>query len=494
MARNKPTVTDLLKTAISNTQFFKDTNNNLHAIITVNGDKSIVDIPSSNLEKKLRKLFLFTYQMPIDTFDINNVISNLEAWADDNIIEIPYFSRVGMINNTIYYNLGNKENEMVVISKDGANIVDNSNLNICFKPTKEQVSPNLDTKPDQLLSLLKSLFRVTDEQQLLLLVVYIVSCFIYDINHPVLVIYGSHGSSKSTTVDSIGKIIDPNSSNRLTLGTDRRNLISTLSNRYFSAFDNLQILKQWQSNKFCNVSTGGAELVRILYTTDTTKELNLKGCVCLNGINISAIYGDLLDRSILIELTRIPDEEYITEQEYNKKLNSSLPNILGSIFNTLSEAMKLFEQTTYSPKTRMADFAKWGYCIAEIITKDGGKKFEKSYQANKQIAKDETKIPLVLDCICKLMKNSSKWQGTMTELREELQPIARQKGYKPQEFPVTANSLSRHIGYVKDNFSKYGIEFSQKNGGTRKVTITNKNYENNFKLKMGDICGMGDIF
>ena len=224
-------------------------------------------------------------------------------------------------------------------------------------------NPKYMTKGIAMLELLRPLIRTGSDDMLLLIAVYIVSCFIYEINHPVLVVFGEAGSAKSTTLDTISKIVDPSAASRLSLGSDRRNLVSTLSSRYFTAFDNQQPLTQWQSDLFCNVSTGGSESVRVLYTTDTTRQLNLKGCLCLNGIHVVVTAGDLLDRSILFHTTRIPDSEYITEADYKALCDNNLPSILGAAFNALSGSMALFENIDYAPRSRMADFSKWATAL-----------------------------------------------------------------------------------------------------------------------------------
>lgn len=479
----KPTTDELLYIATEHTTFFKDKLHNLHAILTIDGKSTLIDVPSDHLKNQLRKLFIKHFHTTIDSASINTVQDYLIALGDDpSTPTSDYFPRVAQHQDAYYYNLANEQNQLVKITKDGVTINENGDHHVCFKPMIAQVTPDLNAQPNTLLELLRPLFRVQDDDQLLLLTTYIVSCLVYDINHPVLVIYGSHGSAKSTTVDTIAKIVDPNKSHRISLSNDNRSLTATLSNRYFTAFDNLEVIKQCQSNIFCLVSTGGYVSLRELFTTNQDKQYDLRGCLCLNGIDIPVVAGDLLDRSILIELCRIPDNKYLTEKEYNANLAAVLPAILGACFQTLHKAMQLYDTVTYTPKGRMADFIKWGYCIAEAIMPNGGDRFETAYLVNKNLAKAEAKLPLVLDCIISLMKNNAKWQGSMSDLREALQPIARYKGYKTAEFPASASSLSRQIGNLKKELMDNKIEFSQKNGGNRLVTLLNKDYTDIFAL------------
>lgn len=101
-----------------------------------------------------------------------------------------------------------------------------------------------------------------------------------------------------------------------TLPKDRKSIVAALSNRYFMGFDNLQVLSQWMSDLFCNVSTGGTEPMRQLFTDNQLKGISIKGCVCLNGLDVVVTKKDLLDRAILLELDRIPPCEVKTEHAY----------------------------------------------------------------------------------------------------------------------------------------------------------------------------------
>lgn len=128
----------------------------------------------------------------------------------------------------------------------------------------------------------------------------------------------------------------------------------------------------------------------------------------------------------MIELTRIPDDEYEPEESLYRRFHNALPEILGAIFNTLSKALNLYDSTDSFPHTRMQDFAKYGYCIAEALGGYGDQSIQ-VYQSNKQRSKQESRLPLVVECILSFMLYQSDWSGSMTLLYEHLSKIA--KGY-----------------------------------------------------------------
>lgn len=474
----------LLKDAVSNMVLFRDQNGCPHAVVNVGLQRNIIDINGERISRWLRRLFLTTRSCTCTPSDIEKVTAYIIALAEDeDIPEHPYFTRIGQIDRTLYYDLGGKDRNMVMITKEQVSVVNNSSLQIFFKKLSPHSTPNLQAQPDQLCELLNPFFRIKHKDDFLLLVVYIISCFIYDINHPILILHGREGSSKSSSVENICKIVDPHgTANRLTMNPDRRSMVAALSNRYFLGFDNLDtILKKWQSDLLCNASTGGSEPMRVLYETNSLQEVNIKGCVCLNGLTVVATEKDLLDRAILIELERIPDNEFLLEAEIKQKFADALPDILGAIFNTLQKSLNLYETVEYYPHCRMQDFAKWGYCIAQALG-GFGDVFTQRYALNREKAAQEAKPPLILECMTAFMKFQNSWYGNMTELRDALWSIAKQKGYKGIYFPASASALSRQIGYNKNLLEKEGISYSQHSSGDRKLEIVNHSYVDNLTL------------
>ncbi len=480
----------LLKNALENIQLFRDQNNCCHGIVNVGPKRSIIDIPSDDIARWLRRLFLYSKNHTFCPSEIELVSSYIESLVEDEEIEErPYFTRIGETGRTLYYDLGGKDHKIVVVTQQNkVKITDNSDCKVCFQKGKPQVMPNLEAQPEQLCDLLRPFFRLKNKKNFLLLAVYIVSCFIHEMNHPILILHGEAGSSKSSSVEAIGKIVDPHgSSNKLTMNPDRKGMIAALSHRYFLGFDNLDTaLKKWQSDLLCNACTGGSEPMRVLYETNTLQEACIKGCVCLNGLTVVATEPDLLDRAILLELERIPDNEYMTENELNKCFEDVLPDILGAIFNTLHRALNLYDSVQYFPHTRMQDFAKWGYCIAEALGRKG-KAFADLYEKNREQAKKESKPPMIIECLITMMRFTREWKGTMTELRECLWPIAKQRGYKNLDFPASASALSRQLGYYKESLASEGFTYSQHCNGDRKLEITNQNIKDDL---MGN-CGIG---
>lgn len=123
----------LLKDAVSNMVLFRDQNGCPHAVVNVGLQRNIIDINGERISRWLRRLFLTTRSCTCTPSDIEKVTAYIIALAEDeDIPEHPYFTRIGQIDRTLYYDLGGKDRNMVMITKEQVSVVNNSSLQIFF--------------------------------------------------------------------------------------------------------------------------------------------------------------------------------------------------------------------------------------------------------------------------------------------------------------------------------------------------------------------------
>ena len=80
--------------------------------------------------------------------------------------------------------------------------------------------------------------NVPKEKRLLVLVA-VIALFIPDIQHPILLVHGSRGASKSTFSKVIKSLVDPETPELLSFPNSNNELIRILNRSYYIAFDNL---------------------------------------------------------------------------------------------------------------------------------------------------------------------------------------------------------------------------------------------------------------
>lgn len=408
---------------------------------------------------------------------VSNAQKYLEALAFQKD-EVKLHNRVAEFKNAFWYDLSNKEWQAVKITKDNWEIIDHPPaLFRREQHQKPQVHPNIDT--ENLWSFFEHV-NVPEDKKLLLLV-YLIACFIPNIPHPVIIIYGPPGSGKSMLMEFLRDILDPSKAPKLKIPKGDKDLVQNFDHHYAPFFDNLDTIQPWLSDIICRAVTGEGSEYRALYTNDDSVIRNYRRCVGLTGINVPARKGDLLDRGILIGLDQLPEEERQDEAELMETFHSQLPEILGGIFTTICKAMAMYPLVKLEKLPRMADFAKWGYAIAEAL--DGkGKEFLRAYSHD-----EENRIMEALDAnplstaIIALIGEIGNWEGSPTELLKDLENIVETEKIdirKSKIWPKSPPWLTRRLNEIESALFTAGIEVEQQRDGQKRTITLHKVHQN----------------
>ena len=136
--------------------------------------------------------------------------------------------------------------------------------------------------------------------------VYVISLFVPDIAHPLLNVWGEHGSAKSFLCTAINQLCDPTSVTKLIINRNDKDLVQNLYKHYVTVYDNLSEITPQMSDIFCQACTGSSFNKRRLYTDLEDIVFRIKHAVIINSIEMLLMRQDLIDRSILLHLKRIP--------------------------------------------------------------------------------------------------------------------------------------------------------------------------------------------
>ncbi len=109
-------------------------------------------------------------------------------------------------------------------------------------------------------------FGLAAEDGKILLPVYIVTCLVPGILHPVLVLHGEKGAAKATILRMVKAIVDPAHRDIQAMPNSIADLALALANAYFPCFDNLDRLSPEKSDLLCQAVTGGGFSKRTLYS------------------------------------------------------------------------------------------------------------------------------------------------------------------------------------------------------------------------------------
>jgi len=450
--------------------------------LLINGHKEIWRCRSKQFKRWASRSFWESQKKAINSDALNTALTVLEGKACFDGDQYELHNRVAWLDNALYYDLSDKKWSAVKITPEGWEIVKPLILFRRYGHQKGQVEP----RPGGDIKEILKFVNLSSSEHKLLLLVYTVACFISGFPHPIPVIYGDQGSAKSTISKLLRKLIDPSLIEVSEFPKTNNEFIQKLSHNWFIFFDNVSYIPEWTSDLLCKASTGAGFSKRELYSDDDDVIYSFKRCVGINGINLVAVKPDLLDRTILFDLgEKIPKDKRIPEGKLWKEFEHKLPEILGSIFDVISKAMKIRKSIKLDSLPRMADFALWGSAIAEALgyTKE---EFLQAYYNNIERQNKEVLFEsLVASAIISLTEESSFWEGSPSELLEKLKEIANKQGMnteKEKAFPKASNALTRRLNELKSNLAEAGIKIERNDSGKHRQIIIQKVLKNTVSI------------
>lgn len=314
--------------------------------------------------------------------------------------------------------------------------------------------------------------NISDPKIRTLILTTIITRFIPDIQHPILMIHGPKWSAKSTFLEVLKALIDPSSKGLLSLPWESNALIHTFLSDYLLCYDNISKITNDTSDDLCRAVSGSSLSKRKLHTDSDDIIYKFKKAICINGINLEANQPDLLQRSVIIQLEAITNR--ITPSSFWAWFNDDLPGILWAIFTVLSDAISIRDNMddTHYEYERLADFHKWGEAICQALW-NAPWHFSELLKENTG-THDEVAISsnLTTSTLMELMKNRKSWEWTATELRGELHNIAAWMG-EARYLPATAHTLMNTLNRYKENLLSVWISITSLKSWTRKVVIQN---------------------
>ncbi|MDD5054724.1 MAG: bifunctional DNA primase/polymerase [Candidatus Peribacteraceae bacterium] len=455
---------------IAGAELFHNQSNEPLMRVTVNGHQEIFRCShrTERCKRYLTKLFWDNEKASIKVSDLQEAADLLGARAFHDSPMRELSNRVARHDGAIFYDLSDKEWRAVRITQNGWEVL--ANPPILFAREEHQLPQVEPLKSGGNAKKILEYINIAKPEHKLLYLVQIISYFIPNIPHPVAVFHGKPGSAKSTATKMTKMLVDPSQMEAFTLSRDEAQMVQQLSHHYLGAYDNIDYLNPEQSDALCRAVTGGGFSKRALYSDDDDKIYHYRRCIVLNGVSQASTRTDLLDRSTLFELERIPDDVRLTERELWENFRKDLPVILGGVFDVIAEAMRLQPTVKLVQHPRMADFAEWGCAIALALgyTQE---EFESSINLNK---KDQHETVLSEDAVAssllKFMANHGEsWQGTATDLLIHLED----NGLRGRRLP-TANALSRRLNLIGYNLEAAGIKFERGYKDNQRLIILTK--------------------
>ena len=436
---------------------FHDELDEAYISLEINGHQEVWPCKSKAMKRLLSSKYWDRQAKPLGSESTKSMMAVLEGKACFDGSPIKLHNRVAWHDESLWYDLTNGKWQAIRIGKEGWEIIDHPPILFKrFKHHQYQLTPAQNGNIDLFLNYV----NITNSDQRLLLLVFLISCFIPDFPHVMLVIYGAQGSSKSTLSKLTRLVIDPSTIEVVSLPDNQKELVQTLAHHHFLFFDNISYVSEDASDTLCKAITGSGFSKRELYENDEDIIYKIQRCIGINGINLVTIRADLLERSLLLELERIDQNNRKTEKELYENFRNDLPQIIGGVFDVLVKAINIKPSISVQSLPRMADFAEWGCAIAQALGYSN-EAFLRAYENN--IGRQTEMLVnenIVASTLFTFMEGKDEWKDSVTELLKKLTEIAEFEGINTKNdksWPKAGNILSRRLNELSTSLKKMGL-------------------------------------
>lgn len=455
-------------------ELFHDHHNTPFCRIQQSDVKVTMPIKSRPFRAWLSKLLWEDEEKAPSTEGVYGAINVLEAMAFFEGKEYVLYNRVAPGDEGFWIDMADDKWRAIHVTAKGWRIVEDPP--ILFKRYSHQkplVEPVAGGDPWTLLDFMN--VNAEDKATRLVLMCAVVSYLIPQIPHVILVLHGIQGSGKTMLFKLVRSLIDPSSVDVLSMPRNEKERVQQLDHHWCAFYDNITGLPTWISDTLCRAATGGGFTKRELYTDDDDIIYNFKRCVGLNGINIAAQRGDLLDRSLLVGLADISKEKRRTEAQLLAEFEGCKAEILGGVLDALVKAIQHYPHVQPDRLFRMADFTRWGCAIALGLGKTANE-FLDAYEAKvRDQIKEAAHASPVATVLLDFVEGRVKWEGTPTNLHVVLTEHAKMLNISTRQkaWPKAPHILSRKLNELIPSLKQLGVDIvTNRKGEGRIISIT----------------------
>lgn len=459
--------------------FYHDRAEKPYVCVTKDGTTQYMEVYGSDYKKYVRYMYYTRYQKAVPKDALQRVLDTLAVKAQIEGEEITPAYRCAYHEGKIFYYLADREQTVICIDENGYRVIAESPVPFIKKQNmSEQVLPKKAKDTLKKMGMKYWQFATADDR--ILHWILLISRFIAEGSQPLIYYFGDRGSAKSTSMKLDKMIIDPSEIDVKALPKNISDVVAAVSNQYMVCFDNVSRISEELSDIFCIVATHGYYSKKKLYSNNEEYAIKLNARVSFSGITNLSSKPDLIDRMVCLKLNRIDSSKRRTEEEILKEFQTDLPYILDRIFRILSKAIPIYRELKLERLPRMADFAKWGYAIAEALGY-GGDRFMKIYEKNQnELLENMVSEDAVITVLIEMLKKRHYFKGKVTELLSTLTTMAEDMNLDIRVgWARDASALSRRLYESQSVLSMFGVSIHRgKANGERYIELSMKDGDN----------------
>ena len=399
----------------------------------------------------------------------------LNFHAKNNGSLISVHNRIGFENNCIWLDLADKENRAVKISNSGWEVITNP-------PVYFRRMSHMDALPMPVeggsLDELFGFFNIPNQEDIAILLPWIVTALIPHIEKPFFWFVGPPGSGKTTIPKMIQALVDPVvQRGGLMLTGKPMEVAQQLDHHYLPLFDNISKISKHISNLFCLGYSKGTASKRANYSDGDDYHFDMSGSAMFTAINMPKIGSDFIERSLGINFNTIRPEDRMPDEKWMRMFLEARPRIFGALLSAVAKTLEIEPQIEINRLYRIADFHTWGAAAAEA-TGVGIDNFEQSLSRYHEVAVSQASNSLqwgepMIEAIMAFMSEKPYWAGYASDLVELLVEFYQNENL----IPKTSAQLGKRLRRVAEPLSSLGIhiEILSKDSKGRPYRIWNMN-------------------
>jgi len=370
-------------------------------------------------------------------------------------------------DGVVYIDLGDEDWRSVRIDRDGWRVVGSDETPVKFVRMNGMLplpEPKRGGDAGQLRALLNLPEGEEGEKNWRLLLAWMSHAMLpFDSSGPytMLVLLGPQGSAKTTAGTVIRNLIDPYEPASTGKPRDEHNVFIDAGSSWVMFLNNLSEVPGWLSDTLCRLTEGGGFKTRTLYENRNQELFKGARPVILTGISDVVTKGDLLDRSVIVNLERISDSNRRRERNIYEDARDARPEILGFLFSAMSAGLARVGDVQVEKSPRMADFNLWGIASEAALGGHEGS-FSAAYTGARgdatQTALAAEQIAATLYRFAGSFKQERPWVGTTTELLAELNDRESDESLKrSRAWPKDASNLGRRLKGLAPSLAEVGV-------------------------------------
>lgn len=409
----------------------------------------------------LRRLYYESRSTAISSTQLADAIGLLEAKATHDAPDpVEVHLRVARLGGDLFLDLGDPHWRVIHITRDGWRLTDRPPVR--FRRSNAMAALHEPARCAAMeIAALSDHVNILEGDQYYLTVAWLVAALLPGAPFPILSLTGTAGSAKSTTAKMLRSLGDPSRSPLRAPSRDVTDLMVSATSGWICAYDNLSEISPTMSDALCRLSTGGGLGRRQLYTDSDEIVLDATRPVILTSIASAVTRGDLLSRSIILDLPRIPAKGRRDEEALWKAFENDRPKLLGALLELTAGVLARIDKIKLDSMPRMADFARVGVAVEQVLGWPAGS-FLAAYLTNVSagdvIAVEHSPIGAAIQAVAV----DGGFEGKVGDLLERItreNPDAVTRG---REWPKAPRGLTAELKRIGPNLAELGVivEFS----------------------------------